>query len=81
MKELFAGDLSKPKFNSFDDGANLIMVRSTAAAKATDLNAQAKTASDEAGLKNALARKMMDNILKELEANTKVKINHNVLQM
>lgn len=81
MKAMFSGDLTKPQFHSFDDGANLVMVRTSPAAKVSDINTEAKAASDEAGLKNALARKMMDNIMKEMEANTKVKINHSVLQM
>ena len=66
---------------TFDDGANMTMIRTTPGAVVADLNEQAKIASDEASLKNALAKKMMDNILKKLEANTKVKINESVLRM
>ena len=79
MKAIFSGDLTKPQFHSFDDGANLIMIRTTPGAVAsTDADAKA---ADDAGLKNALARKMMDTIMKDMEANTRVKINTNMLQM
>lgn len=81
MKSLFSGDLTKPQFHSFDDGANLIMVRTTPGAVAATAAAEAQSASNDAGLRNALARKMMDSIMKDLEANTRVKINTNVLQM
>ncbi|MBC7429677.1 MAG: SurA N-terminal domain-containing protein [Bacteriovorax sp.] len=81
MKAIFSTDLTKPQFHSFDDGANLIMIRTTPGAVVTDLAESAKVASDEASLKNALAKKMMDNIMKKLEENTKIKINHTALQM
>jgi len=80
MKELFAGDLTKPQIHSFDDGASIIMIKTTPGAVVTDLNEQAKVAQDNAGLKNALSRKMMDSILKKLEEDTKVKINSNMIQ-
>jgi peptidyl-prolyl cis-trans isomerase D len=78
MNAMFSGDLTKPQFHSFDDGANLVMIRTTpgAVVAATD-----DAENNPASLKNALAKKMMDNIIKDLEANTKVKINHNVIQM
>ena len=81
MKTLFSQDLTKPQFHSFDDGANLVMVRTTPGAVASSTESAAKAASDQTNLQATLAKKMMDNILKELEANTKVKINHNVIQM
>ena len=81
MKAIFSSDLSKPQFHSFDDGANMTMIRTTPGAVVADLNEQAKVASDEASLKNALAKKMMDNIIKKLEESTKVKINNTALQM
>lgn len=81
MKQIFSQDLTKPQFHSFDDGSSLIMIRTLPGAVIADTGAEAKAASDDASLKNALAKKMMDSILKELEANTKIKINHNVIQM
>lgn len=81
MKAIFSSDLTKAQFHSFDDGANMTMIRTTPGAVVADLNEQAKIASDEASLKNALAKKMMDDILKKLELNTKVKINNTALQM
>lgn len=81
MKELFSGDLSKPKIHLFDDGASMTMIKTTPAMTgAADLNEQAKVAADNAGLKNALARKMMEGILKKLEEDTKIKIYSNMLQ-
>ena len=85
MKAMFSADISKAQFHSFDDGATMTMIRTTppaAVAEAkTDLNTQAQALGDETGLKNVLAKKLMDSILKELEANAKVKINNNMLQM
>jgi peptidyl-prolyl cis-trans isomerase D len=81
MKTIFSSDLTKPQFHSFDDGANLVMIRTTPGAVVADLNAAAKSATDTASLQNALAKKMMDNVLKELEANTRIKINHNAIRM
>lgn len=81
MMAIFSSDLTKAQFHSFDDGANMTMIRTTPGAVVADLNEQAKIASDEASLKNALAKKMMDDILKKLELNTKVKINNAALQM
>lgn len=78
MKAIFNGDLTKPQFHSFDDGANLVMMRTTPANTAT---AAADEKMNVEGLKNALSRKMMDNIMKQLEANAKVKINDQMLQM
>lgn len=81
MKAIFSSDLTKNQFHSFDDGSNMTMIKTTPGAVVADLNEQAKIASDEASLKNALAKKMMDNIIKKLEENTKVKINTTALQM
>ncbi len=83
MKDLFAGDLSKSKVNLFDDGSGIIILKTAAATSANasaDLNEQAKIATDNAGLKNALSRKMMESILKKLEEDTKIKIYSNMLQ-
>lgn len=80
MKELFSGDLTKPQIHLFDDGGTIIMVKTTPGAVATDASEQAKVAADNAGLKNALSRKMMESILKKLEDDTKVKVYSNMLQ-
>lgn len=80
MKELFSGDLTKPQIHLFDDGASIVMIKTTPGAVATDLNEQAKVAQDNAGLKNALSRKLMDSILKKLEEDTKIKINSDMIQ-
>ena len=80
MKELFTGDLTKPQVHLFDDGGSIVMIKTTAGAVMTDLNEQAKVASDNASLKNALSRKMMESILKRLEEDTKVKIYSNMFQ-
>lgn len=80
MKEIFSGDLTKAKVHLFDDGANIVMIKTTPApAAASDLNEQAKVAQDNAGLKNALSRKMMEQLLKKLEEDTKVKIYSNMI--
>jgi peptidyl-prolyl cis-trans isomerase D len=80
MKALFSGDLTKPKVHLFDDGASIVMMKTTQAGIATDSKEKSKAASDDAGLKNALSRKMMDTILKKLEEQTKVKIFSNMIQ-
>jgi peptidyl-prolyl cis-trans isomerase D len=80
MKEIFSGDLTTPQVHLFDDGSNIVMIKTTPGAVAKDLNEQAKVAQDNAGLKNALSRKMMEQILKKLEEDTKVKIYSNMLQ-
>lgn len=82
MKSIFAQDATKTQFHSFDDGSNLIMIRTTPpkVVEGESLD-KTKEAGADANLKNVLAKKMMENILKELEANAKVKINNNVLQM
>jgi len=80
MKEIFSGDLTKPSVHLFDDGANIVMIKtSPATAGKADLNEQAKVAQDNAGLKNALSRKMMEQILKKLEEDTKIKIYSNMI--
>lgn len=81
MKSIFSADLTKAQFHSFDDGANLVMIRTTPGAVVADASNAAKVASDNAGLQSTLAKKMMDNVLKELEANTRVKINQNAIRM
>lgn len=80
MKALFSGDLSKSQIHLFDDGASMVMIKTTPGPVVADLNDQAKIAQDNAGLKNALSRKMMDSILKKLEEDTKVKINSEMIQ-
>lgn len=80
MKELFSGDLTKPQIHLFDDGGTIVMIKTTPGTVAPDLNEQAKVAEADAGLKNALSKKMMDSILKKLEEDTKVKINSNMIQ-
>jgi peptidyl-prolyl cis-trans isomerase D len=80
MKQLFSGDLTKPQVHLFDDGANIVMIRTTPGpTPAADLKDQAKLAQENAGLKSALSRKMMDAILKKLEEETKVKIYSNMI--
>ena len=80
MKDLFSGDLTKPQVHLFDDGGNITMIKTNPGAVASDATAQAKVASDNAGLKNALSKKMMDQVLKKLEEDTKVKIYSNNIQ-
>lgn len=82
MKELFSKDLTKTQLHFFDEGTSIVVIKTTPyVAKINDLEEKAKLARDEAGLKNALARKMIENILKQLELNTKVKINKNAIQI
>ncbi len=81
MKAIFSGDLTKPQFHSFDDGANLVMIRTTPTVVASDVKANDKLVGDTSNLQSTLAKKMMDNILKEIEANTRVKINQNAIRM
>ena len=81
MKAIFSGDMTKPQFHSFDDGSTLTMIRTTPGAVVADMTAEAKAASDLTSLQNALSKKMMDEILKDLETNTRVKINTNAIQM
>ena len=80
MKVLFSGDLTKPQIHLYDDGGSIVMIKTTPGAVAPDANEQAKVASDNAGLKNALSRKMMEQVLKKLEEDTKVKIYSNMIQ-
>ena len=80
MKELFSGDLTKSQIHLFDDGGSMIMVKTSPGAVAPDAKDAAKIATDNAGLKNALSRKMMESILKKLEEDTKVKIYSNMIQ-
>ena len=80
MKAIFSADLNQPQFHSFDDGANLVMMRTTpASSEATAATPESQDA--DQNLKNTLAKKLMDNIMKQLEANAKVKINDNMIQM
>ncbi len=76
MKAIFSGDLTKPQFHSFDDGANLVMMRTTPAT-----TAEAGDKFNAEGLKNTLAKKLMDNIMKKLEADAKVRINEKMIQI
>jgi peptidyl-prolyl cis-trans isomerase D len=80
MKELFSGDLTKPQIHLFDDGANIVLIKTTPGAIPASGSEVAKTATDNAGLKNALSRKMMDQVLKKLEEDTKIKIYSNMVQ-
>ncbi len=80
MKQLFSGDLTKPQIHLFDDGGTIVMIKTTPGAVTKDAGEQAKVATDNAGLKNALSRKMMESILKKLEEDTKVKIYSSMLQ-
>jgi peptidyl-prolyl cis-trans isomerase D len=78
-KTIFSQDLTKPNFHSFDDGQNLIMIRTF---PAPAVAATEKTeGEDVSSLKNALSKKMMDNILKQMEADSKIKINSDAIQM
>jgi peptidyl-prolyl cis-trans isomerase D len=78
-KTIFSQDLTRPQFHSFDDGQSLIMIRTF---PAPAVAATEKTDAEEAtSLKNALSKKMMDNILKQLEADSKIKINSDAIQM
>lgn len=74
MKQVYASDA----VHLFDDASNITMLKATksTAEVATDA---IKTEQEKSGLKMALSRKMMDNVLKKLEADTTVKINQNVL--
>ena len=80
MKELFSGDLTKPSIHLFDDGASMVMMKTISVKGTSDLADKTKVASDNASLKNALSRKMMESILKKLEEQTKVKIYSNMVQ-
>ena len=80
MKELFSGDLTKPNIHLFDDGISITLIKATSATTEVDAKEQAKVTADNAGLKNALSKKMMDTILKKLEEGTKVKIYSNMIQ-
>ena len=82
MKEIFGGDLSKDKVHLFDDGNTITMLKTTPfVAPATAATVPATEKEKEiVGLKNALSRKMMEAILKKLEADTKVKIYSSAMQ-
>lgn len=81
MKTIFSTDNTKPQLHTFDDGQNIIMVKTSPGASIPDLNEKAKADADNSSLKNVLAKKMMDGIMKQLEADNKVKINNNLIQM
>lgn len=74
MKQVYASDA----VHLFDDASNITMLKAlkSTAEVATDA---IKAEQEKSGLKMALSRKMMDNVLKKLEADTTVKINNNVL--
>ncbi len=83
MKELYMGDLTKPQVHLFDDANTITMVKTTPftappVAKIDDKKVEPNK--EVAGLKNALSRKMMEAILKNLEADTKVKIYSSAMQ-
>lgn len=80
MKELFSGDLQKTQIRLFDDGGSMTMIKTTPTVLNTQNTDVPKALADNAGLKNALSRKMMEQILKKLEEDTKVKIYSNLLQ-
>lgn len=75
MKQIY----SSSNVHLFDDSANVTMVK---ALKSTTVAAtdNAKTEQERNGLKLALSRKMMDAVLGQLEKETTVKINENVIQ-
>jgi hypothetical protein len=79
-KTIFSADLTKAQMHSFDDGQNLVLIRTTPAT-AAQIADKSNTDSNPEGLKNALARKMLDTILKQLESDTKVKINEKMIQL
>ena len=83
MKAIFGGDLSKAQVHLFDDANNITLLKTTPYTPAAAPKVAVKTpaapvenqdAKDAAGLKNALSRKMMDAILKKMEAETRIKI-------
>lgn len=77
MKMIFSADLSKPQFHSFDDGNNLVLIRTSPDIKIDDIKDLAinNPSENSSGLKNALGRKLMDRILKNMEENTSVKVS------
>jgi hypothetical protein len=83
MKEIFSGDLAKPRVHLFDDANSITMLKTspfTAPVVTTATPAKKEANNDVAGLKNALSRKMMDAILKKMEEETKVKIYSSSMQ-
>jgi RNA polymerase-interacting CarD/CdnL/TRCF family regulator len=58
----------------------MTMIKTTPTVLNTQNTDVPKALADNAGLKNALSRKMMEQILKKLEEDTKVKIYSNLLQ-
>jgi hypothetical protein len=82
MKEIFTGDLSKAQVHLFDDGNSISMVKTTPFVAPKVATAVPATEKDKEvnGLKNALSRKMMEAILKKMEAETKVKIYSSAMQ-
>ncbi len=74
MQAIFSGDLTKSEFHSFDDGITATMVRTTGmtAPKLAD-------AGNHAGLEKALDSKMLDSIMKDLEAKAKIKVNQQMM--
>jgi len=81
VKQAFSNKLESKVFLN-DDGNVITMIKTipTKTLEADkDLNALAKATSDNEALKNVLSRKMLDSIMKKLEAETKVKIYSNSL--
>ncbi len=63
----------------FDSASEITMVQATKNPTAAVANAE-KSEQEKNGLKTALSRKLMDNVLKKLEESTTVNINDRVLQ-
>lgn len=80
VKEIFSGDLSKSKVVLADDGSVITMVKTYPKKEGTAALDAQKVAQDNASLKNALNRKMLDGVLKKLEKDTNVKIFNNFAQ-
>jgi peptidyl-prolyl cis-trans isomerase D len=83
MKQIFSSDMTKTNVHLFDEGNTINMIKTypkKSVSAAPTMNDQAKIAQDNSSLKNVLSKKMMEGILKKLEADTKVKINSNFMQ-
>ncbi len=74
MKQVYASEA----VHLFDDASNITMLKASKSNTEVTADAQKKE-QEKNGLKMALSRKMMDSVLKKLEADTTVKINNNVL--
>lgn len=76
MKQVYASDA----VHLFDDASNITMLKAIKSNTAETID-PAKVEQEKSGLKMALSRKMMDSVLKKLEADTTIKINNNVLNL